>query len=287
MESSAQHATSGQRYKIPVRPEAVIAIAELMKAKNPAASEIAEILKQDVFLYTSVLAAVNTPLFRLSNKITDLTHAIALLGMDKLFAVIRLAALQNSMGKLGRLDRFWDTATEVAQLSADIAARISELDPHDSYTLGMMHDCAIPLMLETHPEYKAFLRDINGADLFGLTTQEEKLFGINHFALGADIARHWFMPDRIAEAIEGQARYTEILDSSDTLSDQTKSLLCILVLAKDISSRYRRFWRIYDSNESPPEILRVLSYLGIPDIEYMDIREDLLHRLEENDQKPV
>lgn len=285
MAATAQNVTPSHRYKIPARPEAVIAIAELMKAKNPSASEIAEILKQDVFLYTSVLAAVNTPLFRLSKKITDLTHAIALLGLDKLFAVIRLAALQNSLGKQGRLDRFWDTATEVAQLSADIAQRVSDPDPHDSYTLGMMHDCAIPLMLETHPEYKAFLRNINGSDLYGLSTQEEKLFGINHFTLGAEIARHWFMPDRIADAIEGQRHYIGILDSKAGLPDETKSLLCILVLAKDISSRYRRFWRIYDSKESPPEILRVLSYLGIPDLEYMDIREDLLQNLEETDQK--
>lgn len=285
METSPQNTAASQRYKIPSRPEAVIAIAELMKAENPSASEIAEILKQDVFLYTSVLAAVNTPLFRLSKKITDLTHAIALLGLDKLFAVVRLAALQNSMGKLGRLDRFWDTAAEVALLSADIAVRVSDLDPHDSYTLGMMHDCAIPLMLETHPEYKAFLRNINGSDLYGLSTQEEKLFGINHFTLGAEIARHWFMPDRIADTIEGQRHYIGILDSKAGLPDETKSLLCILVLAKDISSRYRRFWRIYDSKESPPEILRVLSYLGIPDLEYMDIREDLLQHLEETDQK--
>ncbi len=285
MEPSAQTAISAQRYKIPSRPEAVIAIAELMKDKNPSASDIAEILRQDVFLYTRVLAAVNTPLFRLSKKITDLTHAITLPGLDKLFAVIRLAALQNTMSKLGRLDRFWDTATEVAHLAASITHRVSDLDPHDSYTLGMMHDCAIPLMLETHSEYKAFLRDINGADLFGLSAQEEKRFGMNHFALGADIARHWFMPDHIADAIEGQARYTEILDTPNMLSDQTKSLLCILMLAKDISYRYRRFWRIYDAKESPPEILAVLSYLGIPDLEYMDIREDLLHRLEENDQK--
>ncbi|MDX1318699.1 MAG: HDOD domain-containing protein [Oceanospirillum sp.] len=283
METSNPGSAIDERYKIPSRPEAVIAIAELMKAKNPSASEIADILKQDVFLYTSVLAAVNTPLFRLSHKITDLTHAITLLGLDKLFAVIRLAALQNSMGKLGRLDRFWDTATEVAQLSADITTRVSDLDPHDSYTLGMMHDCAIPLMLESHPEYKAFLRDINGADLFGLTTQEEQRFGTNHFALGAQIARHWFMPDRIADAVEGQAHYSEILDNPNGLPDQTKSLLCILVLAKDISSRYRRFWRIYDSKEYQPELQKVLRFLGIPDIEYMDIREDLLHRLEEQD----
>lgn len=283
METSAPNTASGQRYKIPTRPETVIAIAELMKTQDPSAPEIAEILKQDVFLYTSVLAAVNNPLFRLNNKITDLTHAIAILGLDKLFSVIRLAALKNTMGKLGRLDRFWDTATEVAQLSAAICERVSGFDAHDSYTLGMMHDCAIPLMLETHPDYKAFLRDINGADLFGLVAQEEKLFGINHFALGADIARHWYMPDYIVEAVAGQACYTDILDNPESLSEEARSLLCILVLAKDVSSRYRRFWRIYDSNESPPEILKVLSYLGIPDIEYMDIREDLLNKLEEND----
>lgn len=50
MAATAQNVTPSHRYKIPARPEAVIAIAELMKAKNPSASEIAKILKQDVFL---------------------------------------------------------------------------------------------------------------------------------------------------------------------------------------------------------------------------------------------
>lgn len=285
MASPNPDSSAEKRYNIPARPEAVIAIAELMKTDSPSADQIAEVLKQDVFLYTAVLAAVNTPLFRLNHKITDLSHAITLLGLDKLFAVVRLAALKSSLGNLGRLDRFWDTATEVAQLSADIAQQVSDLDPHDSYTLGMMHDCAIPLMLANHPEYKAFLRDINGADLAGLTGQEEKRFGINHFSLGAEVARHWFMPDRIVDAIDGQARYSEILSQPGGLPDETKSLLCILILAKDISARYRRFWRIYDAKETQPELLKVLHFLGIPDIEYMDIREDLLHRLEENDQK--
>lgn len=271
-----------KRYKIPSKPEAILAIAGLMKSNDPTAEQIAAVLRKDVMLYTAVLAAVNTPLFKLSNKITDLSHAITLLGLDKLFAVIRLTALKASLGTLGRLDRFWDTATEVAQLSADLCQRVSSLDSHDSYTLGMMHDCAIPLMLQTHPDYKAFLRDINGADLFGLISQEEALFGTNHFSLGACVARQWYMPEHIAEAVEAQGHYIQALESN-TLADNTKTLLCILVLAKDISSRYRRFWRIYDSKEPQPEIISVLRFLGLSDIEYMDIREDMLHKLEECD----
>ncbi|MBB1486039.1 HDOD domain-containing protein [Oceanospirillum sediminis] len=276
-------ASDNKPYVIPARPEALITIVELMKTGDPDAGEIAEILKKDVYLYASVLAAVNTPHTGLCKKITDLSHAITLLGVDKLFAIVRLAALKNSLSKTGRLDRFWDSATEVAELSASLAKKLTDADSHKAYTLGMMHDCGIPLMLESQPEYKAFLRTVNGNDLTSVSIAEQERFGIDHFALGADIAEKWYMPEYICDAIRLQAHYDQVLTSDIECSDEARTLLSILILAKDISSIYRRFWRIYDTTDPLPELKEVLKYIGVPDIEYLDLREDFLGYMVQKD----
>lgn len=274
---------SNKPYVIPARPEALITMVELMKAGDPDAGKVARILEKDVYLYTSVLAAVNSPHLGLSKKITDLSHAIALLGVDKLFAIVRLAALKNNLSKTERLDRFWDSATEVAELSAGLAKKLTDADSHKAYTLGMMHDCGIPLMLENHPEYKAFLRSVNGDDLKSVSTAEQKHFGVDHFSLGANIAEEWYMSEDICEAIRLQAHYEQVLSSEIECSDEGRTLICILILAKDISSIYRRFWRIYDTTDPLPEIKKVLKYIGVPEVEYQDIKDDFLGDMVQKD----
>lgn len=277
---------AGQKpYVIPSRPESLVSIVELMKAQEPNTEQIAAILRKDVYLYSSVLAAVNAPVFALNHKITDINHAITLLGLDRLFSIVRLAALKNSLSTTERLDRFWDSATEVAEICTSIAVKYTGLDIHTAYSTGMMHDCGVPLMLENHPDFKAFLRKANAQDLLSLQDEEQKHFNSNHFQVGAEIAHLWYMPDSICEAIAYQPTVTAVLEGRLPCSDEGKLLLSVLTLAKDISTVYRRFWRIYDSSEPVPQLSVVLEYIGLPDIEYLDLREDFISLLEsrEND----
>lgn len=276
-----------QPYTLPARPEALLSMVELMQGKEPDADQIAQILKQDVCLYASVLAEVNAPHLGLRKKITDLTHAITLLGLDRLFAIVRLAALKNSLGEVERLDRFWDSATEVAELSALLAKKLTDIDPHDAYSLGMMHDCGIPVMLEAFSEYKAFLRTSNGNKPLELKQIEQQQFSANHFTIGGEMAGEWYMPDEICLAVEFQVDLKDVLSGAAECSDKTKTLICVLTLAKEISGIYRRFWRIYDNKDPLPELPLVLTYLGLPDVDYLDLREDLLKDLERKDMNGI
>lgn len=271
-----QPSGNGKPYVIPARPESLIAMVELMKSGDPDAQEIAGVLKQDVYLHSGVLSAVNAPHMGISKKITDLSHAITLLGLDKLFAIVRLAALKNGLSKTERLDRFWDSATEVAELSANLAGRLSDVDSHTAYTLGMMHDCGIPMMLEQWSEYKPFLREINGDNLATMGDAELQRFGVNHFELGAEIAKEWYMPEEVCAAIRYQSEYEKVIAGEIECSEDSRTLIVILALAKDISRVHRRFWRIYDTADSLPGLSGILDYLGVPEIEYLDLRDDFL-----------
>ncbi|MAC47327.1 MAG: hypothetical protein CMI12_10800 [Oceanospirillum sp.] len=275
--------TAKRPYTLPARPEALLSMVELMQRKEPNADQIAQILKQDVCLYASVLSEVNAPHLGLRKKITDLTHAITLLGLDRLFAIVRLAALKNSLGKVERLDRFWDSATEIAELSALLAKKLTDLDPHDAYSLGMMHDCGIPVMLEAFSDYKAFLRTGNGNKPLEIKRIEQQQFSANHFTIGGEMADKWYMPHEISQAIELQVDLIDVLSGKVECNDKTKTLICVLTLAKEVSAIYRRFWRIYDNKEPLMELPLVLAYLGLPDVDYLDLREDLLKELEKKD----
>ncbi|MBN0988959.1 HDOD domain-containing protein [Amphritea pacifica] len=269
-------------YLIPSRPEILLKLATLLKSAEPDVGAVVNLLKTDVSLYTVVLSTVNSPLFsRVGRRLSSLQQAVMRLGFKRLQTLITVISLKRSLSKTGRLDRFWDTSTEVAELAARLAGILSVDNPDEAYALGMVHDCGVPLMMESFSDYRRFLNALEGRDLASLSSLERQQYGVDHFTLGAEIAAAWHMPESVCGAIKLQLHYPlELLRPSVAISDRSKALFCLVLLAKDISGQYRRFWRLNTPRESWLELKPALEYLGLPDIDYLDIRDDCLDQLE-------
>lgn len=268
------------RYQIPPRPNALVELAGLMKATEPDIDKIIQVLKSDASLYSTTLASVNTPVFSRGKKIASIHHAVMLLGLKRLYTLLKVSALKATLSKAGNLDRFWDSASEIATLTAKLAGRFTNENLDAAYTLGMLHDCGIPMMLEVQPAFRRFLIDVNVEDVQLLKALEMETFKFDHFSLGSQIAQHWSMPRRVINAIRLQPDYLTVLKGRKAASESEKSLLCCLMLAKDISEAYRHYWRIESPSDTTNTLHPVLEYLGLPDIEYTGLREDYIQALE-------
>ncbi|RDE25232.1 HDOD domain-containing protein [Motiliproteus coralliicola] len=272
---------NGKPYLIPPRPEVLLTLTRLVKAEEPDFDTIVETIKTDVSIYTVVLSMANSPRYAGVQKFTSLHQVVMRLGLKRLYSLIELIVLKKSLSKAGRLERFWDSAIEVAELSAMLAPRVSSEDPDTAYTVGMLHDCGIPLMIESYPDYREFLGAIEGQQVAALSLQENERYGVDHFSIGAEIAETWGMPDRVCQAIRLQLQYpTVLLDASDHSNDSSKTLLCLIMLAKNISERYRRYWRLSSSSPDISDLLPTLTYLGLSDLDYIDLRDHCLDQLE-------
>ena len=271
----------GQKpYVIPARPDVLIQISQLLSAPEPDLEKVVSVLRKDVSLYAAVLAIANSALYRGSLPVTSLNQAVMRLGLAKLHALVKLASLKNTLSKAGQIDRFWDTASEIAELTARFAALLSKEQTDAAYSLGMMHDCGIPMMMEAFPDYREFLRRINGDNLPVIRCLEMEWYGYDHFTIGAEIAAAWHMPRAVCEAIRLQPHVDAALRGNIQCSEAGKLLLCYLLLAKDISETYRQYWRVCSPKSQPQDLKLVLEYVGIPDIDYLDLREDCLAELE-------
>lgn len=269
-----------QPYVIPTRPEILIKLSQLMARPTPDVNTIVEALKQDVSLYTMVLATANTPLYRGSNQISSLSQAVMRLGLERINNIVRIISLKNALSKVGRVERFWDTATDIAEITANLTILLSKENSDEAYTLGMLHDCGIPLMMETFPDYRSFLKTVNGNYMSELHIQEAERYGYNHFDLGSEIASRWHMPEDVCEAIKFQPDYLNVLKGNVEGSESSKLLLCYLLLAKNISETYRHYWRISSPRKEHRELQLILEYIGLPEHNYLDIRDDYLTTLE-------
>ena len=268
------------KVSIPARPEILLKMSAIMAKNNPDVDQVVTTLKQDAGLYSLVLATVNSPQFRLTKKISSISHAIVLLGLPKVFSLVRLVLLKNTLSKHDSMERFWDTASEVALITQELTSRFTELDTDNAYSIGMLHDCGIPIIMQADPNYKNVLRQANGKDYKVLLNIEKETYGMEHFTLGAKLVNSWKMPESVHKSIILQASFPDILLKYKSRANDSLMYLSLLSIAKDISSNYRRFWRLDDHQKITPDIMACLEYIGLCDYDYLDLKEEFIDTLE-------
>ncbi|OMH35305.1 HDOD domain-containing protein [Motiliproteus sp. MSK22-1] len=267
-------------FSIPPRPDALIAISNEMKKSTPDAKKIAQSLKTDVTLYATVLKMINSPLFGLRNRVTSVDHATMLLGTTKVFSLVKVTALRTALDSYPGLDRFWDTAKEVAHLSTSLASRLTEIESEDAYTVGMFHDCGIPLMMQKYPDFKELLYQVNANPNLTFSNEQNSQYRVNHYEVGHQLINTWLLPEHICEAIRLQPLYTDAFSRRLDVDEKVLTLLAILIIAKHISNAFRRMWRIEDNRLKPLPPTAVFDHLGLSEMDFLDIKDKCLEELE-------
>lgn len=264
---------------IPPQPEVLVEIARLLKAENPDLARIATLIKSDVALYSVVLKSINSPYYGLRVSVTSIEHAISLLGLEQIYNLVRLTILRNTLKKTGRMERFWDTAKDVSQLSLNVASKLRlRLNKDDVYTLGMLHDCGLPLMIQAFSGFREFLQSSPDFNVKELDKQEREGFGFSHYQVGARMAERWNLPQHVADAIRLQPQMDDVLADRIDTDEKTRHLLAVLALAQDISSEYRYCWRIQPAQQLE-QLQPALRFLSTTDYDYLTLKERLIEEM--------
>jgi HD-like signal output (HDOD) protein len=264
---------------IPPQPEVLVEITRRLRADQPDLASIAALIKSDVALYSVVLKTINSPYYGLKVSVTSIEHAISLLGLSQIYNLVRLTILRNTLKKTGRMDRFWDTAKDVSQLSLKLADLLNlRLSKDDIYTLGMLHDCGLPLMVQAFSGFREFLRSASNLSATDLDREEREQFGFSHYQLGARMAERWHLPQHVADAIALQPQMDAVLCDEIDTDEKARHLLAVLVLAQDISSAYRYYWRIQPTQQIE-QLQPALRFLATTDYDYLTLKEKLIEEM--------
>lgn len=267
--------------ELPSMPEALQALQREQASAEPDMERLSEIIASDISLSAEVLKAVNSPAFGLSVPQSSIPNAVMMLGLDNVLNITTGIALRCSMngGDCSRSDRFWDTASDVAQVSATLARRLTGVPADMAYTLGLFHDCGIPLLMARFVDYSATLKEESEQGCF--TRLEGEHYGIDHTRVGYEVARRWELPTPIAQAIRLHHRYLDVLEQTDKVDELVPSLLSVLKLAEHISVCFRGLAFRNSKEDKEWELLKyaILDQLELDEDDLADIQEELLIQL--------
>lgn len=267
---------------LPPMPESLQQIRTEQAKAEPDVGRIVSIIAADVGLAAEVLKTINSPLFRRKQPLSSVPHAVMLLGLANVLSIVAAVSLRQHMNcgdnKLS-LNRFWDTASDVAFAAAAFARRLSGVSPDVAYTVGLFHDCGIPILMCRYADYLDTLKEAEGGA--AITELENSRYGLNHAQVGELVCRRWNLPAEIGSAILHHHDFAALVTRDEPADQQVVSLVALLKMAEHASKALRGV--AFRNNAADLEWERlaplVLGYFDLEPEEFADIKEDVVDML--------
>ncbi|MCU1718465.1 HDOD domain-containing protein [Pseudomonas sp. 5P_3.1_Bac2] len=264
---------------MPPQPQIMVDLQMEQVMPSPDLKAIAKLISQDPGLAGALLKLVNSPSFGLSNRIASIQQAVNLLGCN---TVINLINAQSIRGELTdeaivTLNRFWDSAQDVAVACLILAKHIGYHSPDEAYTLGLFHNCGIPLMIKRFPNYMSVLEQAyaEAGDECRVVDTENRLLNTNHAVVGYYTAKSWRLPLHLCEAIASHHNALAIFADESGRDAQLKTLLAILKMAEHVCSSHRVLGAQQQDHEWLCIEQFVLEYVGLSEYDFENLRESI------------
>jgi len=268
-----------QGISVPPQPQIMVDLQMEQLMPNPDLKAIAKLISQDPGLSGALLKIVNSPYFGLANKVSSIQRAVNLLGCNSVINIINAQSIRGEMSDetIVTLNRFWDTAQDVAMTCLTLAKRVGIQAVDEAYALGLFHNCGIPLMLKRFPHYMSVLEEAYASATAErrVVDTENHLLNTNHAVVGYYTARSWNLNPHLCEAIANHHNALAIFSEDSGRDSQLKNLLAILKMAEHICGCYRVLGGQTEDHEWHVVRPYVLDYIGLSEYDYETLKESI------------
>ncbi len=190
-----------QGIHLPPCPAVLMAVMKEVRSPNADPGRIANLIREDAGLSAPMLKLANSPYFGLRNKVSTVQQAVTVLGLKNAVNLLTNVALRaNVVPNLPGMDKFWDRSGMVAMAASIIARDVPGLSSEDAYTIGLFHDCGIPVLMQKYPDYPKNVEGllVNGGNR---CIAENACYSTTHAVVGNLLARSWLLPANMCKAI--------------------------------------------------------------------------------------
>lgn len=191
---------------IPQIPQNIHSLRELLRHPDVDYPALARLIRKDPALTLEVLRMANSPVYRRSQRIESCEVALSLLGIRGLRGILDTFGARKALeghypAKL--LDRFWQHSAEIAELAAAIGRQTGA--PEDviegAYISGLLHDVGRIVLEGRHADTYRALQNFCAQKQASAAAMDGLIAGVNHARIGARMAEHWNLPERLVQSI--------------------------------------------------------------------------------------
>ena len=220
---------------LPTLPGVALRIIEAVKNENASVNELGKILSLDPPLSGKILGLINSAFYALPVKVTSVSHAVKLMGLN----IVKKVALSFSLLRMVKANKeeefnypkFWTDSVIVAVVCRLLAKNIIPRMAEDAFTLGLLHDIGRLSLNQSMPkQYNLVIKESNNT-LCEYYEAEKQILGFTHMEVGEVLIKKWGLPQFFYEPV----LVHHLPDRIESLANPVSILSQILFLATQVA----------------------------------------------------
>jgi HD-like signal output (HDOD) protein len=200
--------------KIPKLPIFASGLTSKLMGARASASEVAEDVKNDPSLVGIVLKTVNSAYYSFQKKVSDIQHAIVLLGFNEIYNMIIAEGVRETMPNTLSFRELHAHSVAISNIAYSISNRIKIGKPSELATIGLLHDVGqivIELLKERNPKMAVFIASLDKSQM------------------GSLLLETWNLPEVLWRTVEFMP-YPEF-STPDNIPEELRNNVILLYLA--------------------------------------------------------
>jgi len=199
--------------KIPKLPAYTNSLINDIMSDHTSAAQIAEGTMKDPALVGLVLKRINSSYYGFQNKVSDIQHAITLLGFNKLYQLITAEGVSRIMPNTPEYKTLYIHCVAISEISYTLSQIKHIGKPVQMATIGLMHvlgQMVIFLLKERNPKLISLIDALDRAQAGGL------------------LLKSWALPDIVWKSVKYQ-RYPEFAPPHNILPEIRDNIAILYV----------------------------------------------------------
>lgn len=184
---------------IPTIPIVVKKILKTVDSPSASLSEIGEIIAKDQAITAKLLKMVNSPIYGFPGRISSVSQALILLGLNVVKGMLLGISVFEMMEKT--MVGLWQHSLCTAVAARTLATKKGLKEPEEVTISALLHDIGkVAIKVKFPQEYEQALL-ISEKEKKLIRESEESIFSISHAEVGGWLTERWHFPKNLTDPI--------------------------------------------------------------------------------------
>jgi putative nucleotidyltransferase with HDIG domain len=197
---------------IPTLPTIVFELNQHLRNPETSIATISETIERDQAMALKILKLVNSAFYGFKSRVSDVRHAVVLLGFNAVRNVVVSVSIINALPKNilfqdFEMDAFWKHSLAVAVTSKNIAQKAGGDSPDNCFVGGLLHDVGKVIMAQYFQDLFVKVWTCMQKECLSFYEAEQQELPIDHARIGAHLAGRWALPEGLIDAIRWHQDY--------------------------------------------------------------------------------
>jgi len=221
---------------LPTLPNILDKMNKIAGDPNASADQLGSIITDDPASTSRILRIVNSSFYGLQNRISNVSHAIVILGFNAVKSIVLSSTIFDMFAKAGKeaeFDRveFWKHSIAAGGAAQVIARKMGVKQTEEFFIAGLLHDIGKVILDQyLNPVFIKILQTVKSRNSLFIDA-EMALLGLSHARIGGWLFKKWGLANHIVAAVQyhhepklagDNAKFAAVIHMADILARAIK-----------------------------------------------------------------